>query len=62
MNIFGKFNYRKGKYCFFKSLEHFFKGVSLLSLLLLFISRTKNGGAVIMIIFIAACSLCRHWF
>ncbi|HIF9162553.1 TPA: hypothetical protein ACX6SN_003788 [Photobacterium damselae] len=59
LNNIRNINWRKVKYYFFKTLEAFFKTVSVVSLLIFAISRTKNGGAVIIILFVVVCSLFR---
>ncbi|HIF9171023.1 TPA: hypothetical protein ACX6PO_003801 [Photobacterium damselae] len=52
-------NWRKVRYYFFKALEAFFKTIAAVSFLIFAISRTKNGGAVIIILFVVLCALFR---
>ncbi|HIF9459166.1 TPA: hypothetical protein ACX6SN_003844 [Photobacterium damselae] len=59
LNNIKNINWRKVKYYLFKTLEAFFKTVSVVSFLIFAISRTKNGGAVIIILFIVLCGLFR---
>ncbi len=57
LNNIENINWRKVRYYFFKALEGFFKAVTVISFLIFAISRTKNGGAVILILFVVLCSL-----